>query len=93
MRRIRGLAPGAILMARRCDFGSLQAAYEDCRSQIIEFDVTTDDLSEMEACRELGVHSMIYSQTDQITDLEALAAMSPDYGGSWPRIRSWPVRG
>jgi glycerophosphoryl diester phosphodiesterase len=79
MRALRALSADAILMARRCDFESLEAAIADCNSQIIELDVNQDDLGEIEACRRLGVATMIYDQTHQIEQLEALAALSPDY--------------
>ena len=79
MRRLRALSSDATLMALRRDFRSLEAAIEDCNSQIIEFDVRQDDLGQMEACRRLGAHTMIYDKTDQIAELEARAALMPDY--------------
>ncbi len=78
MREVRALAPRAILMARRCDFSTLRAAVEDCQSQIIEFDQTVDDLSELPNCRAFGVKSMIYDQTHQVAAMEAAAALGPD---------------
>ncbi len=78
MRKVRALAPNAILMARRCDFSTLEAAVEDCQSQIIEFDQTKDDLAELPRCRELGVQTMIYDQTHEVGAMEALAALKPD---------------
>lgn len=79
MRQLRALSSEATLMARRRDFPSLEAAIEDCGSHIIEYDVTVDDLIEAKICRHLGVHTMIYDRTDQIAQLDALAAISPDY--------------
>lgn len=78
MREVRALAPKATLMARRCDFSTLDEAVEDCQSQIIEFDQTKDDLGELPKCREFGVQSMIYDQTHDVAAMEALAALAPD---------------
>ena len=66
-------------MALRRDFPSLEAAIEDCNSQIIEFKIAQDDLGQMEACSRLGVHTMIYDKTHQIVELETLAGLMPDY--------------
>jgi hypothetical protein len=66
------------LMARRRDYSSLNAAIEDTQSQIVEFDQTVDDLSELPLCRQIGVKSMIYDQTNQIADMEATVALGPD---------------
>lgn len=78
MREVRALAPDATLMARRCDFATFRETVEDCNSQIIEFDQTIDDLSELALCREFGVRSMIYDQTHNIADMERLADIGPD---------------
>ena len=79
MRDLRRLSSDATLMARRCDFPSLQAAVDDCDSQIIEFDATQDDLGEIERFGHLHVQSMIYDQTHDIGVLERLHAIGPDY--------------
>lgn len=78
MREVRALAPNAILMARRCDFSTLRETVEDCQSQIIEFDQTKDDLSELSDCHQFGVQTMIYDQTHEVSAMEALAALAPD---------------
>jgi glycerophosphoryl diester phosphodiesterase len=78
MREVRRLAPQAVLMARRRDFASFRETVEDCRSQIIEFDQTVDDLSELPLCRDFGVQSMIYDRTDSKTKAQALIDRGPD---------------
>ena len=92
MRKVRALAPKATLMARRCDFSTLEETIEDCQSQIIEFDQTKDDLAELPRCRELGVRTMIYDQTHDLAAMEALGArrgnitavVGPTISRRWP---------
>ena len=79
MRELRRLSKDATLMARRCDFASLEAAFEDCRSQIIEFDAIFDDLAEVAACADLPARSMIYSQSHDMADMIRLTEIGPDY--------------
>ncbi|MGH1483876.1 MAG: glycerophosphodiester phosphodiesterase family protein [Geminicoccales bacterium] len=79
MREFRRLAPDAILMARRCDFTSLEETITDTNAQIIEFDVTSDDLGEVTRCRDLGVASMIFSTTTDRSELKRLHDLKPDY--------------
>jgi len=78
MREVRRLAPDAILMARRRDFPSFRRTVEDCRSQIIEFDQTADDLSELPLCREFGVEAMIYDRTADRAKAQRLIDLGPD---------------
>jgi glycerophosphoryl diester phosphodiesterase len=59
------------LMAPRWIYGSVQDAHGHYRAQIIEFDVTRDDLSEISQVHDLGLKSMIYSQSE---DWEVLAS-------------------
>ncbi|MGI9490924.1 MAG: hypothetical protein ACR2QF_00710 [Geminicoccaceae bacterium] len=66
-------------MARRCDFPSLEEAIVDTNAQIIEFDVTSDDLRDVARCRDLGVASMIFSTTADPTALMRLLKLKPDY--------------
>ncbi len=47
-------------------------------AQIVEFDVTKDDLNEVSLCRELGVKSMIYSQTQDWNELASYLNLEPD---------------
>ena len=79
MREIRRLAPDAILMARRCDFTSLEDTIANTDAQIIEFDVTSDDLGDVARCRDLGVASMIFSTTSDRSELKRLHDLKPDY--------------
>ncbi len=79
MREFRRLAPDAILMARRCNFTSLEETITDTNAQIIEFDVTSDDLGEVTRCRDLGVASMIFSTTTDRSELKRLHDLKPDY--------------
>lgn len=79
MRDLRRLSADARLMARRCDFPTLESASTDYDAQIVEFDATLDDLDEVEGCRALQVQSMIYDQTHDIAALKRLKAIGPDY--------------
>ncbi len=79
MRRLRRLGPDARLMARRCDFASLEAAIADTAPEIIEFDPKQDDLTEMTRCREHGIKTMIYDQTHDLARLTELSLLQPDY--------------
>ena len=78
MRDLRRLSPDAILMARRCDFGSLEEAIADSRSQIVEFDAAVDDLGQVEDYRRLGVRSMVYDQARDMPAMDRLAEIGPD---------------
>lgn len=62
MRQIRALSDSAIMMAPRWMYPSVAAAIDAYGAQIVEFDATKDDLSEVALCHDLGVKSMIYSQ-------------------------------
>ena len=78
MRDLRRLSPDAMLMARRCDFGSLEAAIADSRSQIVEFDSAVDDLDELEDCRRLGVRSMVHDRARDLASMDRLVDIGPD---------------
>lgn len=66
------------LMAARWMYRSVEEARNDYKAQIVEFDVTRDDLGEIAECRALGVQSMIYSQSHDWDDLSSYLAYSPD---------------
>ncbi len=78
MRDLRRLSPDAMLMARRCDFGSLEAAIADSRSQIVEFDTAVDDIDELEDCRRLGVRSMVHDRARDLASMDKLVDIGPD---------------
>lgn len=66
------------LMAPVWLYGSVEKAHEHYRAQIIEFDVTRDDLSQIEKCKSLGLKSMIYSQTHDWDELASYLKYRPD---------------
>ncbi|MEZ5930865.1 MAG: glycerophosphodiester phosphodiesterase family protein [Alphaproteobacteria bacterium] len=78
MREVRALAPEAVLMARRRDFQTFDETVRDASSQIVEFDQTVDDLSEVALCREAGVEAMIYDRTHERAEMERLFDLGPD---------------
>ena len=66
------------LMATRWMYGSVVETVADYNAQIIEFDVTKDDLSEVPECKALGVRSMIYSVLPNWNILESCLQYAPD---------------
>lgn len=78
MREVRALAPEAKLMARRRDFPTFAETVADARSQIVEFDQTVDDLSEVRLCHGAGVEAMIYDRTHERAEMERLFDLGPD---------------
>ena len=66
------------LMATRWMYGSVAETVADYQAQIVEFDVTRDDLSEVAECAKLGVRSMIYSVLPGWEDLESCLQYAPD---------------
>ena len=66
------------LMAVRWMYGSVGETVADYNAQIVEFDITRDDLSEIRECRKLGVRSMIYSVLPDWDKLESCLQYAPD---------------
>lgn len=65
-------------MAPRWMYGSVEEAIADYNAQIIEFDATKDDLSEVSLCKSFCVRSMIFSLSHEQTDLQKYFAYNPD---------------
>jgi glycerophosphoryl diester phosphodiesterase len=78
MRDIRALSADAIMMAPRWMYNSVKEATMAYGAQIVEFDVLKDDLSEISQCNDLGVRSMIYSQTQDLVALSYYLDLRPD---------------
>ena len=78
MRQLRALLPDAIMMAPRWMYSSVKGAAMAYGAQIVEFDVVKDDLGEVSLCRDIGVKSMIYSQTPNWGELSSYLKFSPD---------------
>ena len=78
MRQLRALLPDAIMMAPRWMYSSVKGAAMAYGAQIVEFDVVKDDLGEVFLCRDIGVKSMIYSQTQNWGELSSYLKFSPD---------------
>ncbi len=78
MSHLRLLAPGAMLMARRCDYSSFRDTVEHTAAQIVEFSQGVDELDEVQLCREYSVRSMIYDQSHDRDQLERTMALGPD---------------
>ena len=75
---IRSHVPGARLMAPRREYSSLEAAVSDYSADIVQFELGRDSLSEIAACQELGVQSMIFCLSHDLADLAKVLAASPD---------------
>ncbi|MXX91173.1 MAG: hypothetical protein F4Y68_18335 [Boseongicola sp. SB0665_bin_10] len=78
LRDIRSQAPDARLMVPRREHSSLAAAISDYSANIVEFELGRDSLSEITACRELGVQSMVFCLSNDLADLAKVLAVSPD---------------
>jgi len=66
------------LMAPLWLYGSIEEAHAHYRAQIIEFDVTRDDLAGIATCHDLGLKAMIYSQAHDWDTLASYLAFKPD---------------
>lgn len=75
---MRSKSDEVCLMAARWMYRSVDEAARDYNAQIVEFDVTRDDLGEISECRALGVKSMIYSQSHDWDELGSYLRYSPD---------------
>jgi len=75
---LRRQSPDIILMAPRWMYGSVEEAIADYDAQIVEFDVTKDDLNEIPECQRFAVRSMIFSLSHDRTDLEQYFRHNPD---------------
>lgn len=75
---MRSKSAEAVLMATRWMYQSVEETAADYKAQIVEFDVTRDDLDEIKQCEALGVKSMIYSRSHDWDDLASYAKYSPD---------------
>ena len=75
---LRAQSEELVLMAPRWIYGSVEKAHAHYRAQIIEFDVTRDDLDEIYRCRALGLRAMIYSQSHDWDELAGYIARKPD---------------
>lgn len=78
LRWLRRKSPDIILMAPRWMYASVTQAVAEYDAQIVEFDVERDDLDEVSKCRDLGVKSMIYSQTHETEELANYLKYQPD---------------
>lgn len=78
LRWLRRQSDDIRLMATRWMYGSVAETVADYDAQIVEFDVTKDDLSEIADCRRLGVSSMIFSVRPGWEDLETCLQYAPD---------------
>ena len=78
LRDIRRQVPDARLMVPRREYSSLEAAISDYSANIVEFELGRDSLSEIAACQELGVQSMVFCLSDDLADLAKVLAVSPD---------------
>ncbi len=78
LRWMRRQSPEIVLMATRWMYPSVAETVADYNAQIVEFDVTRDDLSEVAQCRDLGVRSMIFSTRADWEDLESYLQYRPD---------------
>jgi glycerophosphoryl diester phosphodiesterase len=75
---LRAKSESLQLMAPVWLYGSVEQAYEHYRAQIIEFDVTRDDLNGIASAHALGAKAMIYSQTSDWGDLAGYLKYKPD---------------
>ena len=78
MLQLRAQSSDIKLMAPRRMYSSVKEAARAYDAQIVEFDVTKDDLDELPQCRDLGVKSMIYSQTQNWGELSSYLKFAPD---------------
>ncbi|MYK31471.1 MAG: hypothetical protein F4051_07030 [Boseongicola sp. SB0670_bin_30] len=78
LRDIRALVPDARLMAPRREYSSLEAAISDYSANIVQFELGRDSISEITACQELGVQSMVFCLSDDLAELAKVLAVSPD---------------
>ena len=78
LRDIRSRAPDARLMVPRQEHSSLKAAISDYSANIVQFELGRDSISEIAACQELDVQSMVFSLSDDLADLAKVLAASPD---------------
>ena len=78
LRGIRAHVPDARLMAPRREYSSLEAAISDYSANIVQFELGRDSLSEITACQELGVQSMVFCLSDDLAELAKVLAVSPD---------------
>lgn len=78
LRHFRARSAECRLLSRRRDYDSLQQAYSDFDAQIVEYDETVDELPEIDECKRLGRQAMIFSCTQKLEELTALAAFEPD---------------
>ncbi len=78
MLQLRAKSNDINLMALRWMYSSVEEAARTYDAQIIEFDVTKDDLNEVPQCRDLGVRSMIYSRTQNWGELSSYLKFEPD---------------
>lgn len=84
------------LMATRWMYGSVAETVGDYNAQIVEFDVTKDDLSEVAECKALGVRSMIYSVRSDWEELASYLEYKPDmvnldYPEKFKIVASYPL--
>lgn len=75
---LRAQSEGLQLMAPVWLYGSVEKAQEHYRAQIIEFDVTRDDLKDIATCHDMGLRAMIYSQTHDWDELASYLKYKPD---------------
>ncbi|PHR93533.1 MAG: hypothetical protein COA78_32680 [Blastopirellula sp.] len=76
--QLRTLSPEATIMSPRWMYSSLKEAATTHGVQIVEFDPAKDNLYEISQCRDLGVKSMIYSLTQDWTELASYLQIKPD---------------
>jgi glycerophosphoryl diester phosphodiesterase len=66
------------LMAPLWLYSSVEEAHKHYRAQIIEFDVTRDDLNGIATCKTMGLKAMIYSQSHDWDELASYLKYRPD---------------
>ena len=85
MQILRELSPMATLMAPRWMYSSVKEAAAAYGAQIIEFDVTKDNLNEISDCVDIGVKSMVYDQSSEWEKLSVYLDKKPDLLNlDWP---------
>ncbi len=96
LRWMRRQSADIILMATRWKYDSLAQTVADYGAQIVEFDATRDDLSEIGQCAGLGVRSMLFSVATGWEDMAACLAHAPDMvnldqPGKFKIVASYPL--
>lgn len=78
VRHMRAAFNDLSLMARRCDYETLDEILTDYHPQVIEFDPATDDLAEIARLEDAPVKIMLYLREGTPDDLALAARHGPD---------------